>query len=37
MISNDDNNNLKWAAIPITIQALAEMPKEQLNDLLFNN
>jgi hypothetical protein len=33
----EDNNNLKWASIPITIQALVKMPREKLNEFLFLN
>lgn len=32
----DDNNNLKWASIPLTIPTLCRMPKDQLNDTVFN-
>ena len=38
MESADDNNNIKWAAIPLTIPLICKtLLKEQLNDWLFNN
>ena len=31
----DDNNNMKWASIPLTIPTLCRMPKEKLNQAIF--
>ena len=33
---NDDTNNIKWASIPLSIPTLCRMPKENLNDAIFN-
>ena len=32
----DDTNNIKWASIPLSIPTLCRMPKENLNDAIFN-
>lgn len=34
--STDDDNQIKWASIPLAIPTFFRMPRDQLNDALFN-
>jgi len=37
MVEQNDDNTIKWAAIPLTVHhLLKELPREELNDKIFN-